>query len=113
MHITPSIIAIALAVVALVNLAAVYRAHTHHRRVRAVLDMPRRMGTRDKRVRMDRAVEVFADTDARLRKRAPHLSEVERHEMARALMRAKRLLPPGPPVLTRLATSPSRPRAAR
>lgn len=113
MQITPSIVGIALAILVLINLAAVYRAHARHRRVRAVLELPRRMARRDKQVQIERVVEVFAETDARLRKRAPHLSKTERHEMARALMRAKGLLPPDTPVLTRVATSLSSPADAR
>lgn len=94
MHITPAIVGVAVAILVLINVIAVYRAHARHRHVRAALDSPRRMGPRDHTVQVERAVEVFADTDAKLRKRAPHLSTMERHEMARALMRAKGILLP-------------------
>ncbi len=91
---TPMLIAVAFATFVLFNVAMVYRAHLRHRRVRTALESPRRMGTTDRTVQVERAVEVFADTDAKLRKRAPHLSTEERHEMARALMRAKGILLP-------------------
>jgi hypothetical protein len=94
MTLTPMLIGVAFAILVLVNVGAVYRSHLRHRRVRGALDLPRRMGLTDRTLQVERAAEVFADTDARLRKRAPHLSTEERHEMARALMRAKGILLP-------------------
>ena len=95
MHITPAIIGFAITLLVLLNVAAVYRVHARHRRVRDALELPQRMTPSNAKVRTERAIEVFQDTDAKLRKRAPHLSTEERHEMARALMRAKNQLPPG------------------
>ena len=43
-----------------------------------------------------RAIEAFEDTVAKLRNRAPDMSQRERFELARALVRAKGLLPPAP-----------------
>ncbi len=97
MQITPAIVGIAVAILVLVNVTAVLRAHWRHRRVRAALDLPQRMGATKGNVQAERAIEVFADTDAKLRKRAPHLSREERHAMARALLHAKGILPPGKP----------------
>jgi ABC-type branched-subunit amino acid transport system ATPase component len=94
MNITPMLVGVAFAMFVLLNVAAVYRVHLRHRRVRSALDLPRRMGQADRTLQVERAVEVFAETDAKLRKRAPHLSTEERHEMARALMRAKGILLP-------------------
>jgi hypothetical protein len=94
MTFTPMLVGLAFAILVLVNVGAVYRSHLRHRRVRGALDLPRRMGLTDRTLQVERAVEVFADTDAKLRKRAPHLSTEERHEMARALMRAKGILLP-------------------
>jgi hypothetical protein len=94
MSLTPMLVGIVFAMLVLVNVAAVYRSHLRHRRVRGALDLPRRMGTSDRTVQVERAVEVFAETDCKLRKRAPHLSTAERHEMTRALMRAKGILLP-------------------
>ena len=91
---TPMLVGVAFAIFVLVNVAAVCRSHLRHQRVRTALDLPRRMGPSDRTVQVERAVEVFADTDAKLRKRAPHLLTEERHEMARALMRAKGILLP-------------------
>ncbi|MEP6941840.1 MAG: hypothetical protein ABI981_02825 [Betaproteobacteria bacterium] len=99
MPIAPSfVVAVAVAILVLANVIAVYRAHTRNHRVRSALDLPQRMGSPQKGVPMQRIVEAFAHTDANLRKRAPHLSNPERHEMARALMRARGLLPETPPV---------------
>jgi hypothetical protein len=97
MQITPAIVGIAIAILVLVNVTAVLRAHLRHRRVRAALDLPQRMGTTKGNVQAERAMEVFADTDAKLRKRAPHLSKEERHAMAKALLHAKGILPPSKP----------------
>ena len=94
MNLTPTLVGIAFAMFVLVNAAAVYRSHRRHKRIRSALDLPRRMGVTDRTLQVERAVEVFAETDARLRKRAPHLSTEERHQMARALMRAKGILLP-------------------
>ncbi len=94
MSFTPMLVGLAFAMFVLVNVVAVYRAHLRHGRVRSALDLPRRMGQTDRTVQVERAVEVFAETDLKLRKRAPHLSTEERHEMARALMRAKGILLP-------------------
>ena len=91
---TPAIVGIAVAILVLVNVTSVLRAHLRHRRVRAALDLPQRMGTSKGNVQTERAIEVFADTDAKLRKRAPHLSTQERHAMAKALLHAKGILPP-------------------
>jgi hypothetical protein len=106
-HIIPSFIGVAVVVLVSVNLAAVIRAHLRQRRVRAVLEPPSRIRVGDRKVQLERAIEVFAETGGRLRRRAPHLSEAERHELACALMRAKGILPPGPPVLTRTVMTPS------
>ena len=94
MNITPMLVGVAFTMFVLFNVAAVYRVHLRHRRVRSALDLPRRMGQTDRTLQVERAVEVFAETDAKLRKRAPHLSTEERHEMARAVMRAKGILLP-------------------
>jgi hypothetical protein len=96
MNMIPMLVGVAFAMFVLVNVAAVYRAHLRHRRVRSALDMPRRMGQTDRTVQVERAVEVFAETDAKLRRRAPHLTTAERHEMTRAMMRAKGILLPVP-----------------
>lgn len=97
MQITPAIVGLAVAILVLINVAAVLRSHLRHRQVRAALDLPHRMGTSKGNVQVERAMEVFADTDAKLRKRAPHLSTEERHAMTKALLRAKGVLPPGTP----------------
>jgi|APFre7841882630_1041343.scaffolds.fasta_scaffold203553_1 hypothetical protein len=94
MQFTPTIVGLAVAILILVNVTAVLRAHFRHRRVRAALDLPQRMGTTKGNVQVERAMEMFADTDAKLRQRAPHLSQEERHAMAKALLHAKGILPP-------------------
>jgi hypothetical protein len=94
MHITPAIVGCTIAILVIVNVVAVCLAQARQRRVRAALGVPERMRRSDDKLRMERAIDVFEDTEAKLRKRAPHLSRQERHEMARALVRAKGLLPP-------------------
>jgi hypothetical protein len=44
MNITPMLVGVAFAMFVLFNVAAVYRVHLRHRRVRSALDLPRRMG---------------------------------------------------------------------
>ena len=98
MSVAPSfVVAVAVAVFVLANVIAVYRAHVRNHRVRAALDDPQRISATQRDVQIERIVEAFAHTNANLRKCAPHLSDAERHEMARNLMRARGLLPETPP----------------
>lgn len=50
------------------------------------------------KLQMERPIEVFEEPGTKLRKRASPGSETERHEMARAVVRANRLLPSLSPV---------------
>ena len=99
MSVTPSfVVAVAVAVFVLANVIAVYRSHARAHSVRAALDRPQRIGAIQQEIQIERVVEAFAHTDANLRKLSPHLSDAERHEMARALLRARGLLPDAAPI---------------
>ncbi len=106
MSVAPSfVVAVAVAIFVLANVIAVYRSHARNHRVRAALDLPQRISATRKDIQIERIVEAFAHTDTNLRKAAPHLSDAERHEMARALMRVRGLLPETPPARSGAAKS--------
>ena len=48
MSFTPMLVGVVFAILILVNVAAVYRSHLRHQRVRTALDLPRRMGPTDR-----------------------------------------------------------------
>jgi len=88
-YLSGQLVGVAFAILVLVNVGAVYRSHLCQQRVRGALDLPRRLGPSDRTLQIERAVEVSRIPTPSFAKRAPHLSTEERHEMARALMRAQ------------------------